>query len=99
MTEYTAHVPTANAARYMTQLCKHWAHRFEVTVEDRRGSVRFERGSATMTPGDQELVVTVRADDELTAMRLQRVMAEHLDRFAFREAPLTFNWRSAADVI
>ncbi len=24
---------------------------------------------------------------------LKRVVAEHLDRFAFREAPLTFDWR------
>ncbi|MGP2407982.1 DUF2218 domain-containing protein, partial [Listeria monocytogenes] len=27
------------------------------------------------------------------ASRMREVVASHLDRFAFREAPLTFDWR------
>ena len=48
---------------------------------------------ATLEPDADELVVTILANDEPTAERLQNVVATHLDRFAFREAPLTFEWQ------
>lgn len=95
MIECTAHVRTPNGAKYMTQLCKHWSHKLDVDLEERRGIVRFDAAVATMTPTDDALVVTILANDEPTVERLQGVVASHLDRFAFREAPLNFDWRLA----
>jgi hypothetical protein len=37
--------------------------------------------------------VTIAARDEPTLERMKSVLATHLDRFAFREAPLPFDWR------
>jgi hypothetical protein len=39
------------------------------------------------------LAVTILANDQPTAERLQSVVATHLDRFAFRGAPLAFQWQ------
>lgn len=94
MIERTAHVPTAHASKYVAQLCKHWSHKLDVDVAEERGIVRFESAVATLTPRPEELAVTILANDEPTVERLQDVVARHLDRFAFREAPLLFEWRS-----
>jgi uncharacterized protein len=92
MTTATAHVPTANAAKYLKQLCKHWSHRLEVDLRESTGTVRFPEAVATMTASGSELIVTVEADSEETVDRIKGVVATHLDRFAFREAPLRFEW-------
>jgi hypothetical protein len=45
-----------------------------------------------MEAGEDALTVTVEADDAATVERYKGVVATHLDRFAFREAPLGFRW-------
>ena len=92
MTLETARVPTGNASRYMQQLCKHWSHKLEVSLDGDTGVVRFPQAVATMTAGPDALTVTVEAEDEATVERMKGVVASHLDRFAFREAPLPFAW-------
>lgn len=92
MTIAEAHVPTANAAKYVQQLCKHWGHRLRVELQEGVGTVRFPDAVATMTARSSELVVSVEADDEAMLDLIKGVVAKHLDRFAFREAPLSFEW-------
>ena len=41
-------------------------------------------------PGD--LSVTIDAQQKETVERMKGVVASHLDRFAFREAPLKLDW-------
>ncbi|HHZ07643.1 MAG TPA: DUF2218 domain-containing protein [Rhizobiales bacterium] len=92
MSTATAHVPTANASKYLQQLCKHWGHKLEVSFDDKAGTVRFQEAVVTMTAGEEALSVTVEAVSDEIRDRIEGVVASHLDRFAFREAPLTFNW-------
>lgn len=92
MSSATAHVPTANAARYLQQLCKHWGHKLEVSYDEKAGTVRFQDAVVTMTASDETLSVTVQAVSDEIRDRIEGVVASHLDRFAFREAPLSFNW-------
>ncbi len=90
----TARVPTASASRYLQQLCKHWSHKLEVAFDPAHGTIRFPSGaSATLDAGAEALAVRVDAPDVETLTRMKGVVAEHLDRFAFREAPLPFDWR------
>jgi hypothetical protein len=96
MTIATARVPTANGAKYLQQLCKHWSHKLEVELSDRKGVVRFPSATATMEASQDALLVTIETADEETLERMKSVVASHLDRFAFREAPLPFHW-SAGD--
>ena len=92
MRSATAHVPTANAARYMRQLCKHWSHKLEVELAETCGTVRFDFGRAELCAEHDMLAVTVAGEDSGARDRLKTILAGHLDRFAFREAPLTFEW-------
>ncbi|MBB3018434.1 hypothetical protein FHR70_001488 [Microvirga lupini] len=89
----TARVPTENGARYLQQLCKHWSHKLDVQLSENEGIVRFPAAIATMKAGADALTVTVEAEDDETLQRMKGVVASHLDRFAFREAPLPFEWR------
>jgi hypothetical protein len=91
----TARVPTANGARYLQQLCKHWSHKLEVQLSDDEGIVRFPNAVATMKADADALTVRVEADDDETLQRMKGVVASHLDRFAFKEAPLPFEWQKA----
>lgn len=91
--ETHASVATGSASRYLQQLCKHWSHKFAVAFDATAGSVPFGNGGELrMTATADALLVSVTAPDAETAVRLQGVVAEHLDRFAFREAPLGFDW-------
>lgn len=87
-----ASAPTANAAKYVQQLCKHWSHKLEVELSERRGVVRFPGALVTLEAGAEALEVTIEGEKSEEVERLKGVVASHLDRFAFREAPLRFDW-------
>ena len=89
----TARVPTENGARYLQQLCKHWSHKLDVQLSENEGIVRFPNAVATMKADAEALTVTVEAEEDETIQRMKGVVASHLDRFAFKEAPLPFEWQ------
>lgn len=98
----TALVPTKSGSKYMQQLCKHWAHNLTVEFDATKGTVIFpkdarganwpDQGVVTMTAQDHGLSCRIDASAEGQLDGLKGALARHLDRFAFREAPLTFNW-------
>ena len=100
-----ARVPTASGSRYLQQLCKHWSHNLEVEFTPETGRVVFPRNARGADwPGDATLVLTAHPDAlecrleasaEAQLDALKGAVASHLDRFAFREAPLSFEWRDA----
>jgi len=98
----TAHVPTASGSRYLQQLCKHWSHNLAVEFTPEHGTIVFPRdargadwpgdGLVTMDARPETLDVTITASSPAHLEALKGAVARHLDRFAFREAPLTFDW-------
>lgn len=98
----TAQVPTAHASRYLQQLCKHWSHNMEVEFTPERGTVRFPRDARGADWPDDALVTMIAHSETLECRidasaqgqleGLKQALARHLDRFAFREAPLRFDW-------
>ena len=89
-----ARVPTLSASRYLQQLAKHWSHKMQVSFTAEEGTILFPDGSKLAMRADSDtldIVLTVPEDGDVA--RMQDVVASHLDRFAFREAPLTYDWR------
>lgn len=97
MTIARGRAKTASGSKYLRQLCKHWAHKFEVEFSENRGQVRFPSAVATMEASADALLVTIETDDAESVEQLKDVVAKHLDRFAFREAPLSFKWSATED--
>lgn len=99
-----ANVPTASGSKYLQQLCKHWQHDLAVEFTPAHGTVVFPKdargadhpGDALVTfdAGSDALAVRIDASSAEQLEGLKGAVARHLDRFAFREAPLTFDWRS-----
>ena len=103
----SARVPTTSAGKYLQQLCKHWSHNLRVEFTPEHGTIVFPaEGRAGTFPADalvtfdavgETLVIRIDGATDEQVHALQDVVARHLDRFAFREAPLTFDWtRDAA---
>lgn len=93
---YFAIVPTASGSRYLQQLCKHWAHKMPVEFTAQAGTVTFPSGAVTiMTAHPEHLEVRLDVPEATMAQQMQAVVQSHLDRFAFREAPLLFKWCDA----
>lgn len=88
----TALVATAHGSRYLQQLCKHWGHRFAVSFDPAQGVIDFGSGEGLALAADAAaLRLTVRAEDPEALPGLERVVTDHLLRFAFREE-LGLNW-------
>lgn len=105
ITTFTTHalVPTDHASRYLQQLCKHWQHNLQVEFTPENGTVIFPRdargashpGDAVVTFNVAETGLDIRIDasspEQLDG--LKGAVAQHLDRFAFREGELRFDWQ------
>lgn len=93
--ESHAHVATDKAARYMTQLARHWSHKVEVRHDETSAFFPLPLGTCRMTAHPDGLDITVEAVDADGLARLEDVVAKHLDRFAFREGALKYGWTRA----
>jgi hypothetical protein len=95
MSRTEARIPTAHGAKYLSQLCKHWSHKLPVELGDGHGRVAFGAAVATFDADPEALTVRLEAPADDMG-RMQEVVVRHLDRFAFREAPLAYDWRAPA---
>ena len=94
MASSTAMVPTTSGSKYLQQLCKHWSHKMTVVFSEQEGTIDFPNGSRVqMRAASDTLDVELSTPEGEDTARMREVVSSHLDRFAFREAPLTFDWR------
>jgi hypothetical protein len=101
----TARIPTTQGSRYLLRLCKHWSHSLAVAFTPDTGTVTFPRDArGAEWPGDARLVMQAYEDNlecrleasaEGQLEALKGAVVRHLDRFAFREAPLHCEWQDA----
>ncbi len=92
-----ARLPTDKGARYMTQLAKHWSHKFVVSLDETTASIPLPLGDCRMAADETGLDITVEATSHDGLARLEDVVAEHLLRFAFRENVAKLAWTRAWD--
>jgi hypothetical protein len=93
----TGFAPCEQPARYLQQLVKHWSHKMATSwdAEAQIAAVPFsEHDNAVMNAQPAGIAITLVTADEECSERLRGVIERHLDRFAFREAPLSYHWES-----
>lgn len=92
MNTIAAHVKTPNGGKYVKQLCSHWKHKFDVEIEGETGRIPFPNAVATLAGDPEGIAITITGENREKVEYLTDVVARHIDRFAFREAPLTYEW-------
>lgn len=92
MSSETGQAPTVHASRYLQQLAKHWAHNNEVTFDAGSADIKLRGNRVQLRAEPQRLVATLTTGPEGDPTRLRQVFEDHINRFAFREAPLPFEW-------
>jgi uncharacterized protein len=82
--------------RYIQQLVSHWGHKFATTYDEGDGMGVFpfsEHTTCVMTAHKGGIGITLTTADQEENVRMRGVVERHIDRFAFREAPLTYEWK------
>lgn len=98
----TDHAVTANGfahcekpERYIQQLVSHWSHKMATSYDkgDGMGAFPFsEVENAVMVARPGGIAITLVTADRERNVHLRGVIERHIDRFAFREAPLSYDW-------
>ncbi len=83
---------TANGSKYLQQLCKHFAHKIEVSYTPEEGVCVFPMGKAYLTADQTGLTVRFELHSTEGAASARNVIDRHLERFAFREAFTSMQW-------
>ena len=98
MSHYSsAAVSSEHAGKYLQQLCKHFAHKVEVSYDQNEGQVHFPMGLCLMKLAADKLMFAIRADSEEAVKAAQSVIDVHLVKFAWREE-LTVEWTPGVSV-
>ena len=92
MPAINAMISTPHAKKYMTQLCKHWSHKYDVNLNEKDGTADLPGGLVMFVANDVSLEVKLIPKEETNLLRMKNVVADHLNRFAFRGAPLPIKW-------
>ena len=81
--------------RYIQQLVSHWGHKYATTYDEGDGMGCFpfsDTESAVMTARHDGIAITLTTPDVERNAHMRGVIERQIDRFAFREAPLTYEW-------
>jgi hypothetical protein len=102
MVSATGFAKTEKASRYLQQLCKHWEHNLKVEYATDHGTIVFPKnargadwpadGLVTLDAKPEGMAIRIDASADGQLEGLKGAVERHIDRFAFREAPLNYEW-------
>ncbi|MGC1270964.1 MAG: DUF2218 domain-containing protein [Croceibacterium sp.] len=81
--------------RYIQQLVSHWGHKYPTSYDEGDGMGVFpfdNHETAVMTARHDGIAITLTTADKARSEHMRGVIERHIDRFAFREAPLNYAW-------
>ena len=79
--------------RYIQQVVSHWSHKMATSYADGVGTFPFsDTETAVMTARPAGIAITLTTGDHERNVHMRGVIERHIDRFAFREAPLAYEW-------
>ena len=73
----------------------YWLNKFATSYDEGDGMGAFpfsEHTNVVMTARPEGIAITLTTADMEENERMRGVIERHIDRFAFREAPLTYDW-------
>jgi hypothetical protein len=88
----SAHVTTATPARYISRLCKHFAHRVPVSFDEKQGRIEFDLGLGLLHAEGDGLTLAVESQSPEGLERLKEIVGSHFVRVAWQEE-LQLEWR------
>lgn len=91
----TATIATAEPARIILRLCKHWGHKFDVAYDDVQGRVDLPMGLCLMQAGEGQLRFRLEGAPDADMGRFEQVVAEHAQRMA-RDETYQWDWQRGA---
>lgn len=89
----TARYATRHGSKYLQQLCKHFAHKVELTYDETSASVPLPPGHVTMAADAEALTVRIEAADIKSMIHARFVIDSHLAPFAHRENFTGLTWQ------
>lgn len=79
--------------RYIQQLVSHWGHKYATSYDAGTGAFPFsEIETAVMSARPGGIAITLITGEPDRNVHMRGVIERHIDRFAFREAPLSYEW-------
>ena len=79
--------------RYIQQVVSHWSHKMATSYNEGVGTFPFsDLESAVMTAQPGGIAITLTTAEQERNVHMRGVIERHIDRFAFREAPLSYEW-------
>ena len=81
--------------RYIQQVVSHWSHKMATSYDEGDGMGTFpfsDTETAVMTARPAGIGITLTTGDHERNQHMRGVIERHIDRFAFREAPLAYEW-------
>jgi uncharacterized protein len=93
MPQSNATVQTQHGSAYISRLCKHWSHRFAVSLTDEEGHIDFGGGQHCVLQALPDGIrMEIRAPDPQTLKSLEGVVVDHLARMANHDKPSAAVW-------
>lgn len=92
MPKTTGTFQTAHASKYLQQLCKHFAHKVDVSYDETTGEAALPPGTAKLIASDTALTVMIDVADPDKIELAHHIIDSHLEKFAFREEFKSMDW-------
>lgn len=89
----TARYPTAHASKYLQQLCKHFAHKVEVSFDETHGRAALPSGPAELVADAEALSLRIVSEDARSMIQARFAIDSHLVTFAHREGFTGLSWQ------
>lgn len=89
-----ARVATDRPSPYLRQLCRHFAHKADVSFTDAAGEIRLGPGTCRLEAGERGLLLRAVAAEAPELEAVQRIVGAHLERFGRRDG-LAVAWGPA----
>src|SRR3990167_867560 len=88
----SAYVATDTPARYISRLCKHFAHKLPVSFDEQQGRIEFDSGLALLQAEAEGLRLSVQSASSEGLESLKKVVTSHFERVAW-QAELSLDWQ------